>query len=384
MRKHILMSLCAGSLLLGACAGNGEQKMSVSQEPDTLLMLVGSYASADQEGIKTYRFNQETGEAVLASTLSGIENPSFLVPTEDGTHVYAVGETEKGFTANALALDTLTAGLTLLNSQSTGGAAPCHITVSPDGKFVLTANYMGANITVFPRLADGKLGEGHVISFQGKGADKERQEQPHLHCVYFTPDGKLLLANDLGLDCIHAFPVKQTPGTKGTDLLDEAAAFDIELAPGSGPRHTCFDKQGKHAYLLTELSGEVVVWTYDGKTLTQQQVIKADTVGAKGSADIHLSPDGKFLYASNRLQADGVAIFKVSPSDGTLTKVGYQLTGIHPRNFTITPNGKYLLVACRDTNEIQVFARDTENGLLQDTGKTIHTDKPVCLQWVMK
>lgn len=135
---------------------------------------------------------------------------------------------------------------------------------------------------------------------------------------------------------------------------------------------------------MTELSGEVVVWTYDGKTLTQQQVIKADTVGAKGSADIHLSPDGKFLYASNRLQADGVAIFKVSPSDGTLTKVGYQLTGIHPRNFTITPNGKYLLVACRDTNEIQVFARDAETGLLQDTGKTIHTDKPVCLQWVMK
>lgn len=384
MRKHILMSLCAGSLLLGACAGKGEQKMSVSQEPDTLLMLVGSYASADQEGIKTYRFNQETGEAVLASTLSGIENPSFLVPTEDGTHVYAVGETEKGFTANALAFDTLTAGLTLLNSQSTGGASPCYITVSPDGKFVLTANYMGANITVFPRLADGKLGEGHVISFQGKGADKERQEQPHLHCVYFTPDGKLLLANDLGLDRIHAFPVKQTSGTKGTDLLDEAAAFDIELAPGSGPRHTCFDKQGKHAYLLTELSGEVVVWTYDGKTLTQQQVIKADTVGAKGSADIHLSPDGKFLYASNRLQADGVAIFKVSPSDGTLTKVGYQLTGIHPRNFTITPNGKYLLVACRDTNEIQVFARDMETGLLQDIGKTIHTDKPVCLQWVMK
>ena len=106
------------------------------------------------------------------------------LPTEDGTHVYAVGETEKGFTANALALDTLTAGLTLLNSQSTGGASPCYITVSPDGKFVLTANYMGANITVFPRLADGKFGEGHVLSFQGKGADKERQEQPHLHCVY--------------------------------------------------------------------------------------------------------------------------------------------------------------------------------------------------------
>ncbi len=382
--KQILMSLCVGGILMGACTGKSEQKTSVTHEADTLLMLVGSYAKADQEGVKVYRFNQETGDALQASALSGIENPSYLVPDQDGTHVYAVGETEKGFTANALALDTLTASLSLVNSQSTGGASPCYITVSPDGKFVLTANYMGANITVFPRLANGSLGEGHAIAFQGKGADKERQDQPHLHCVYFTPDGKFLLANDLGTDRIHAFPVKQVSGTQATDLLDEAAAFDIELAPGSGPRHACFDKQGKHAYLLTELSGEVVVFSYDGKTLTQQQVIKADTVGAKGSADIHLSPDGKFLYASNRLKADGVAIFKVSPADGTLTKVGYQLTGIHPRNFTITPNGKYLLVACRDTNEIQVFARDAETGLLQDTGKTIHTDKPVCLQWVMK
>lgn len=200
--KQILMSLCVGGILMGACAGKSEQKTSVTHEADTLLMLVGSYAKADQEGVKVYRFNQETGDAVQASALSGIENPSYLVPDQDGTHVYAVGETEKGFTANALALDTLPASLSLVNSQSTGGASPCYITVSPDGRFVLTANYMGANITVFPRLANGSLGEGHAIAFQGKGADKERQDQPHLHCVYFTPDGKLLLANDLGTDRI--------------------------------------------------------------------------------------------------------------------------------------------------------------------------------------
>ena len=109
--KQILMSLCVGGILMGACAGKSEQKTSVTHEADTLLMLVGSYAKADQEGVKVYRFNQETGDAVQASALSGIENPSYLVPDQDGTHVYAVGETEKGFTANALALDTLPASL---------------------------------------------------------------------------------------------------------------------------------------------------------------------------------------------------------------------------------------------------------------------------------
>ena len=146
-------------------------------------------------------------------------------------------------------------------------------------------------------------------------------------------------------------------------------------------RYLIFSKDGKYAYLINELSGKVIAFTYSDGRLNEIQTIVADTIQARGSADIHLSPDGKYLYASNRLKEDGIAIFEVNLEKGTLAKVGYQLTGLHPRHFNITPNGKFLLVACRDSNMIQVFERDTVSGLLKNTGKNIKMSKPVCIQF---
>jgi len=143
-----------------------------------------------------------------------------------------------------------------------------------------------------------------------------------------------------------------------------------------------FHPNGKYMYVLGELSGEVLVYDYDSGNLELKQTAKSDTVGARGSADIHVSPDGRFLYSSNRLKDDGIAIFSINETDGTLTKVGYQLTAKHPRNFVITPNGKFLLVAGRDDNKIQVFTIDKEKGTLTDTNKDILIDKPVCLKFV--
>jgi 6-phosphogluconolactonase (cycloisomerase 2 family) len=264
-----------------------------------------------------------------------------------------------------------------MNTQLTQGGAPCYINITPDGKSVITANYMGANISLIRLDSSGRLTENvKTIVFTGEGEIKNRQDQPHLHCVEFTPDGKHLLANDLGTDKIHAFPLNSD------GKLDEKAGFDINLEPASGPRHICFSKDGRFAYLINEISGKVTTLSYDGKGLTPIQYIEADTVNAQGSADIHLSPDGKFLYASNRLKADGIAIFSVNQETGLLTKAGYQLTGIHPRNFVITPDGRYLLVACRDSNWVQIFERDEKTGLLIDTGKRIETSKPVCLKFI--
>ena len=169
---------------------------------------------------------------------------------------------------------------------------------------------------------------------------------------------------------------------KSNGQLDKENTFDVELEPGSGPRHLCFSKDGRFAYLINELSGKVTTLFYNGQNLTPIQYIEADTLEARGSADIHLSPDGKFLYASNRLKADGIAIFSVDTQTGLLTKIGYQLTGIHPRNFIMTPDGCFLLVACRDDNLIQIFKRNKETGLLVDTGKKIETSKPVCLKFI--
>lgn len=380
------MALCMSSMILGACTSTKKQTepTTVSEDYNGIYMLVGSYATPEEEGVKVYRFDEATGNAKYITGLKGISNPSYLTPSVDGERIYAVGEDEgKTSTANAIRFDKEQETLTLLNSQPTDGAAPCYIQLSPSGKFVITANYFGGSITVFPLDKEGKLKpDTRLISFIGNGPDKERQNQPHVHCVEFTPDHKYLLANDLGTDQIHIFPVSEamTDGVAHS-LLDESKEYNVKVEPGSGPRHICFHPNQKYAYLINEISGKVITFSYEKGKLNTLQYIEADTIGANGSGDIHISPDGKFVYASNRLQADGIAIFAVDQEKGTLTKAGYQLTDIHPRNFIITPNGRYLLVACRDSNTIQVFNRDKVTGLLKDTGKSIKTDKPVCLKF---
>ena len=368
-----IMAGCIAALLLGACTS-----IKQKETMENMYLMVGSYATPQEEGIKVYAWNHEQGEATYLSGLKGISNPSYQVVSADGSRVYSVGEDEGlTSTAHALSFDKANGKLALVNTQLTRGGAPCYINISPDGKWVITANYMGGNISLIPVETSGRLSENvSTFDFEGVGADPKRQSQPHLHCVEFTPDGKYLVANDLGTDKIHVFPF-----TSGGEL-DQEKTFDVELEAGSGPRHICFSKDGRFAYLINELSGKVTTLAYNGQSLTPIQSIEADTVGARGSADIHLSPDGKFLYASNRLKADGIAIFSVDGETGMLTKVGYQLTGIHPRNFVMTPDGKYLLVACRDSNVVQIFRRDAETGLLEDTGKKIETSKPVCLKFI--
>lgn len=382
MNKKLILC-CAGIAILTGCTGKKSQQAATTSASDTLHMLVGSYGPADQEGIKVYKFNQATGEGQYVSGVKGISNPSYQTVSRDGKRVYSVGEDDGGTAcANALTFDAATGTLTLINSQPTQGAAPCHIALSPEEDYVVTANYNGSNISLFPLDGKGRLKPGQTIGFEGSGPDKERQAIPHLHFVYFTPDNRYLLANDLGTDRIHSFPLNTRQKGSNTPLVDRQRASDILLAPGSGPRHAVFSADGRFAYLITELSGEVMAFTYDGDSLRLMQTIQADTLDARGSADIHLSQDGRFLYASNRLKGDGLAIFRINTKDGTLSKAGYQPTGIHPRNFVLTPNGQYLLVACRDTDEIQIFARDASTGLLTDTGRRIKTTKPVCLKFI--
>jgi len=382
MNKKLILC-CAGIAILTGCTGKKSQQAVTTSASDPLYMLVGSYGPADQEGIKVYKFNQATGEGQYVSGVKGISNPSYQTVSKDGKRVYSVGEDDGGTAcANALTFDAATGTLTLINSQPTQGATPCHIALSPEEDYVVMANYNGSNISLFPLDEEGRLKPGQTIGFEGSGPDKERQAIPHLHFVYFTPDNHYLLANDLGTDRIHRFPLNTRQKGSNTPLVDRQRASDIRLTPGSGPRHAVFSADGRFAYLITELSGEVMAFTYDGDSLSLMQTIQADTLDARGSADIHLSPDGRFLYASNRLKGDGLAIFRVNPEDGTLSKAGYQPTGIHPRNFVLTPNGQYLLVACRDTDEIQIFARDASTGLLTDTGRRIKTTKPVCLKFI--
>lgn len=368
--KHLLF--CMLGLGLTAC---GSSPKEADNNPDELAMLVGTYTNGSSKGIYTFRFNQETGTAVALDSVA-LPNPSYLVPSEDGKLVYAVSEMNDSTAAlNALSFDRKTGKLDLLNTVPTFGEDPCY--VATNGKEVLTANYSGGSMSVFPLLKDGKLAPADTL-FEGSatGPDALRQSTPHIHCTIFSPDGKYIFATDFSADRILRFVLHPE------DIIPHRSLETTDIEADSGPRHLTFSPDGKFAYLITELSGKVIAFSYNDGNLKQIQTIAADTVAARGSADIHLSPDGKYLYASNRLKEDGIAIFAVNPEDGTLAKAGYQHTGIHPRHFNITPNGKFLLAACRDSNVIQVYRRDEHTGLLSDTRQDIVVDKPVCIQFV--
>ncbi|WP_321436047.1 lactonase family protein [uncultured Bacteroides sp.] len=382
LKKLMLMSISALMLSSFTTKENTQEKTTNSN----LYLLIGTYTSGTSKGIYVYRFNTETGEANYVSEVDGLSNPSYLNLSRDEKFVYSVGENEAdGGLAYALSFDKKNGKLTYLNAQQTHGGSPCYINIDPKGQYVITANYTSGNVSVFKIKKDGTLlPASQVIAFDKKD-EKELQSVSHLHCVAFSPDGKYLFADDLGKDKVHKFNLNYSTQRSTSDSFlqaGEPSAFNIEK--GSGPRHLTFHPNGKYAYLINELSGKVTVFQYKNGLLKDIQYIASDTTSGttkKGSADIHLTPDGKYLYASNRLKADGIAIFKVNQLNGKLTKVGYQLTGIHPRNFIITPNGKLLLVAARDSNSIQIFKINPKNGLLEDTGKTIGIDKPVCLKF---
>lgn len=337
---------------------------------DSILLLVGSYAPVQAEGIALYSFDQNTGHASRLCGLSGISNPSYQTVRPDYRLIYSVGEDgHQSSTVNAIAYTTTPPSLQLVASVPTGGASPCHVNLSPDGSQLYTANYGGGSATCY-RLDNTGLpvGKASVIDFN------TTDRAAHAHYVTPTPDGSQLWVTDLGRDRIHTVPMHDGRA----DWRSEAVS-DIQLPAGAGPRHVDFLPRPQRAYVIDELDGHVNVLDYSGRLL---QRIAADSVGAHGSGDIHLSPDGRHLYASNRLKADGIAIFVVDQTSGFLTKVGYQLTGPHPRNFIITPNGRYMLVACRDSDAIELYRIDTATGLLEPDGRSIAFDKPVCLCWV--
>ena len=348
-----------------------------------LMMYIGTYTEGgNSKGIYTYHFNQENGTFELLSSATAA-NPSFVTLSPDGKRLYAVSEYNDG-RQGAYSFDVSEDKVQLSHpvflptapkeALPRAGADPCHIV--SDGNYVITANYTGGDISVFSLDAAGRLQtEVQHISF----VEALHGSASHIHCIIPTPEKRYVLVTNLGKNCVYRFRYKARKASKSVKVLkDMKVAYRI-IDTIQGPRHLTFSKDGRFAYLINELGGECVVLSYRKGKLKEVQRIMADEGGGRGSADIHISPDGRFLYTSHRLKKDGIAIFAIDPEKGTLSKIGYQHTGIHPRNFAITPNGKYLLVACRDDNKIQVFERNEATGELTETAQGIEVDKPTCI-----
>lgn len=345
-------------------------------------LFVGTYTNNNQsKGVYVYAFDPETGSATLRSTVE-TQNPSFLTLSADRKHVYVANENGVGKgTASAYAYDTASGTLTLLNQQVTQGGAPCHITTDSRGRYVIAANYTSGNVSVFPIEPDGSLGPiKQFIQYTGSGPNKSRQQAPHVHSAFFTPDEKQVYIQDLGTDKINIYDFR--PDDAGDPLRPAAQPF-VKSAPGGGPRHLTQSADGSRVYLIEEMTAKVMVYRRQHGRLEAIQEVEINEPGFSGedgAAEIKMSPDGKFLYASNRGDANTLAIYRVSSEDGTLTKVGNQsVLGRGPRNFNLSPDGKYLLVANQYTDEVIVFARDLDTGLLTDTGHRLAIPAPVCL-----
>lgn len=342
-------------------------------------LLIGRYSDLGEHALGVYDFNDEDASARHLFDMP-VENASFLDVGDEGV-VYVVSESGDASKITALRLDPDSLGARIVNSRPVDYADPCYVKVSPDGRFVITANYTGGTVSIYPVASDGSIGalaQTLEFDFENRGAIPSRQEAPHPHCISFTPDGEWMLVNDLGSDAIHQYRVLADSGV----LVNPKPDKEVAIEPGSGPRHIVFNREGNRAYLINELSDKVAVLGYEHGVLEPLQYIAADTAGAGAAADIHLSPDGRHLYASLRLKHDGIAQFDVDAETGLLTYVGHTETAVHPRNFAITPDGLTMFVACRDGNIVERYSINPEDGTLAQSDHSIPASKAVFVRFL--
>ncbi len=338
--------------------------------------LVGTYTqNTVSEGIYSLSFDTESEVSNIQLAATNMDNPSFLAFSPDKNFVYAVNEFGIESKIASFRFDATSGKLSFINRVEANGSDPCFIAASK--QHIITANYSSGSACVFKRNRDGSIGETvQKIQFNGRSIDSIRQSNSHVHQTIFCPNVHFLLINDLGTDFIHSF--RYVPKRSDNCLVPYDS---LNVKPGSGPRHLTFSKDGKFIYLLHELDGTISIIGFNkGKLLfCGENSVVTNKKLKTGAADIHISPDGKFLYATNRGEANNITCFKIL-KNGLLEFVEQNSTqGKGPRNFAITKDGHFLLVGHQYSDEIVVFKRDRENGKLMDTKIRIKIGAPVCL-----
>jgi len=360
----------------------------MSCNPDKqYLLYMGTYTDGSSEGIYCYRYNPDNGDLVLKNVTPNKENPSFLAVHPGGMYLYAVSEVNDyqqmdsgSVTAYRISEN---GSLEKINQVATRGNHPCHVSVSPDGKTVVAANYTSGNISIYHVREDGGLSEvRQLIRHEGQGPDSTRQKGPHAHSALFSKDGQLLVTADLGTDRIDFY----------TWLADSLAYVQdpqgsVPMTPGFGPRHFDFSPDGQFIYVMNEMGSAVSVLQKTGETFRMIETVSSlpdNYTGESYGADIHLSPDGRFVYCSNRGH-NSIAVFSRDDETGRIALIQNEpVYGNWPRNFTIDPDGNYLLVANQKSNDVNLFSIDKKTGMLSYSKQNMHIPSPVCLKFVVR
>lgn len=345
----------------------------------------GEILNGKGKGIYLYEFDTETAKLKLINVNEGIDNPSFLTIDYEARRLYAVNELKeyKGEASGSVSAFIIKedGSLELINRLATHGTDPCHVILSPDRHHLIVSNYMSGSVSVYPVLSGGALGEiEQFIKYEGKGVNPSRQAGPHAHSAAFSKDFRFVYICDLGTDRVKAYRYSDS----GKPLSDDGMT-DYLAAPGAGPRFAEYSADGRYAYIINELESSISVTAFDNKTGTLKEIQKVSTIPSGSDnknnicADLHITPDGRFLFGSNR-GLDNLAIYSIDKSTGLLSLVGFEPCGGRtPRNFTIDATGSFLLCGNQDSDCIAVFSIDKDTGMLKKESEA-YAPTPVCIR----
>lgn len=375
MKKYLLIIALLFPVLTFA-----QRKKTVTSTYD---LLIGTYTKEGKsKGIYVYRFYAENGSLAYLNQIDDVANPSYLTVTSNNKFVYAVNETGKNGQVSAFRFEPKLGKLTFINKQPSAGADPCYVAVDKEQRNIFVANYSSGSLAVLPVNKDGSLGApSQVLQDEGHGVNQDRQEGPHVHTGVLSPDEKYLLYTDLGTDKIN---IERYRPSKGQPLSPASPTF-VSVKGGNGPRHITFSSDKKHVYVVQEMGSAVNVYDYNNGKLTEKQSITLLNNGFKGQtagAAIHISPDGKYLYASNRLETNDIIVYGINQESGELTLVEHVTSyGKNPRDFAIDPSGNFLVLANQDSDSVIVYKIDRNTGKIAKTITSIEIGNPVCLKF---
>ncbi|PEA21312.1 6-phosphogluconolactonase [Bacillus cereus] len=352
-------------------------KMTENKE---LIGYVGTYTKENSEGIYTFTLHTEAQKVSNVTLAAKLDNPTYVTISKNNQYLYSVvKEGESGGVA-AYSINSHTGELQAKNRQVVEGASPCHISVDSGNHTVVTANYHKGTIESF--VVNEETGTVNaaksIVTHEGSGPNKERQEKPHAHYAGYTPDEKYVVGVDLGIDKIITYGIKDS-------TLKEVNSLSVH--PGSGPRHITFHPDGKYAYVMTELSSEVIVLTYHPEEGSFTELQYISTVpeefdgNSQGSA-IHISSDGRFVYVANRGH-NSISVFSVDQNSGQLTFVEHTSTeGNWPRDFVLDPTGKFLIATNEKSHNLVLFSRNETTGKLTLLQSDVVVPEPVCVKFL--
>ncbi|KUJ59669.1 6-phosphogluconolactonase [Flavobacteriaceae bacterium CRH] len=346
-------------------------------------VFLGSYnRDKAAESIQVYQLDTLNGKLSKVTSAKNLINPSFLTLSPNGKFLYDCTDTKtpNSGSVSSFEFSPENKSLTFLNKQASGGENPVYVSVHKSGKWLVNANYTEGSVSVHPLLENGKIDSlAQNFQYTDGSIHKERQTRSHVHSAVFSPQNDYLFLPDLGADKIRCYQFDENQNQPLIETKNPFTKTDLE----AGPRHFTFHPNQKFGYCIEEMAGAISVYQYQSGILTKIQRINTHpdkiTEGFE-SSDIHISPDGKFLYATNRGKENNIAIFAID-ENGFLKNIGYQSTlGKHPRIFAIDETGKFVIATNVISGNVIVFRRNEKTGLLKKVGKEIKMENVSCVQ----